>query len=132
MLTSAQNAAPANASAETRQRTTVLITKKGAVRRRLPLILHMLSLKKRQPLLGAGNLAGLEARGADVHLLLVAVDDNGDVLDVRTELTVGDAVRVADRTAGDSVLAANGANLRHCCKPPLSGAWCSRPRHIAG
>lgn len=83
-------------------------------------------------LLGAGNLAGLEARGADVHLLLVAVHDDGDVLDVRTELAVGDAVRVADRTTGDGVLAADGANLRHCCKPPLSGASCNRPRHKAG
>lgn len=63
--------------------------------------------------LGASNLARLQARGADVHLLTVTVDDNADVLDVGLELAVDDAVRVADRTTGDSVLTADLTNLRH-------------------
>ena len=61
----------------------------------------------------------------------MAVDDARHVLDVRTELAVGDAVRVADRTTGDGVLAADGANLRHCVppcerrilRPPSTHSW---------
>ena len=46
--------------------------------------------------LGASHLLGLEAAGAHVHLATHAVDDNVDALDVGTELTIGDAVGVAD------------------------------------
>lgn len=66
-----------------------------------------------RPYLGARDLAGLEAGGADVHLATMTVDDDVDALDVRTELAVGDAVRVADGTAGDGVLTADFANFGH-------------------
>ena len=66
-----------------------------------------------RPYLGARDLAGLEAGGADVHLAAMTVDDDVDTLDVRTELAVGDAVRVADGTAGDGVLTADFANFGH-------------------
>ena len=64
--------------------------------------------------LRAGNLAGLHAFGADVLLVHRAVLlDDGHLLDVRTEHTVGDAVRVADGTTRLRSLTANFANLRH-------------------
>ena len=63
--------------------------------------------------LGTGDLARLQAGGADVHLLLVTVNNHANALDVRTELAVGDTVGVADRTASDRVLAADCAYLRH-------------------
>ena len=71
-------------------------------------------MRFRAGMLGAGNLAGLEASGSDVHLATMAVDDDVHTLDIGTELAVGDTVGVADGTAGDRVLAANLANLRHC------------------
>ena len=59
------------------------------------------------------NLAGLEAGGADVHLLALAVDHAVDALDVGTELTVGHAVGVADGATSNGVLTANLANFGH-------------------
>ena len=66
-----------------------------------------------RPYLGARNLAGLEAGGANVHLATVTIDDDVDALDVGAELTVGDAVRVADGATGNGVLTANFANFGH-------------------
>ena len=66
-----------------------------------------------RPYLGARNLAGLEAGGANVHLATMTVDNNVHALDVRTERTVGDAVRVADGATGNGVLTANFANFGH-------------------
>ena len=68
---------------------------------------------RRDSALAAGDLAGLEATGADVGLALVAVDDDGDALDVRLERTVDDAVGVADGAAEHRVLTADFANLGH-------------------
>jgi len=59
------------------------------------------------------NLARLEAGGANVHLATVTIDDDVDALDVGAELTVGDAVRVADGATGNGVLTANFANFGH-------------------
>ena len=67
----------------------------------------------REGSLGAGDLAGLEAGGAHVHLATSAVHDNVDTLDVRTELTDGDAVRVADGATSNGVLTADFANFGH-------------------
>ena len=64
-------------------------------------------------LLGTGNLAGLEAVGADVHLATMTVNDNVHTLDVGTELTDGDAVRVADGATSNRVLTADLTNLGH-------------------
>lgn len=66
-----------------------------------------------RPYLGARNLARLEAGGANVHLATVTIDDDVDALDVGAELTVGDAVRVADGATGNGVLTANFANFGH-------------------
>lgn len=63
--------------------------------------------------LRTGNLAGLQAASADVHLLLAAVDNDGNVLDVRLELTVDGTVRVADGAPSYSVLTADLTDLRH-------------------
>ena len=65
-----------------------------------------------RPYLGARNLARLEAGGANVHLATMTIDDV-DTLDVGAELTVGDAVRVADGATGNGVLTANFANFGH-------------------
>ena len=69
----------------------------------------------RQKKLAAGNLAGLEAPGADVQLLTLAVDDDGDALDVRLERTADGAVRVANRATSNGVLTADITDLRHDC-----------------
>lgn len=63
--------------------------------------------------LGTSDVALLKAGGADIHLLLVAVNNNSDMLNVGTELTIGDTVRVADRTTSNSMLTADCANFRH-------------------
>ena len=67
--------------------------------------------------LGTGDLAGLKAGGADVHLTTLAVDDNVDTLNVGTELADGDAVRVADRATSNGVLTADFANFGHVSDP---------------
>ena len=72
--------------------------------------------------LAAGNLAGLEATGADVGLASVAVNDDGDALNVGTELTSHDTVGVADGTTGNGVLAAELTNLGHARPPQGRGA----------
>lgn len=66
-----------------------------------------------RPYLGARNLARLEAGGANVHLATVTIDDDVDALDVGAELTVGDAVRVADGATSNGVLTADFANFGH-------------------
>ena len=43
----------------------------------------------------------------------MTVDNNVHALDVRTERTVGDAVRVADGATGNGVLTADFANFGH-------------------
>lgn len=63
--------------------------------------------------LGAGHLAGLEAVGAYVHLLALAIDHAVHALDVGTELTVGHAVGVADGATSNGVLTADFANFGH-------------------
>ena len=67
--------------------------------------------------LGASHLLGLKAAGAHVHLATHAVDDNVHALDVRTELTVGDAVGVADGATSNGVLTADFANFGHVSDP---------------
>ena len=64
-----------------------------------------------RPYLGARNLAGLKAGGANVHLATMTIDDDVDALDVGAELTVGDAVRVADGATGNGVLTATSQTL---------------------
>ena len=68
---------------------------------------------QREGTLGAGHLLGLEAARAHVHLAAGTVNDDVDALDVRTELTVGDAVRVADGATSNGVLTADFANFGH-------------------
>ena len=68
---------------------------------------------RRDSALAAGDLAGLQAAGADVGLLLVAVDDDGDTLNVGLERTGDGAVGVADGTTSNRVLTAELTNLRH-------------------
>ena len=63
--------------------------------------------------LAASEVALLEATGADVHLALVAILDDGDALDVGTELAVDRTERVGNRTPGNGVLAANLTYLGH-------------------
>ena len=63
--------------------------------------------------LAADDLAGLHAGSADVHLAGLAVDDDGNLLNVRTEGTIGYAVGVADAATGHGVLTANFTNLGH-------------------
>ena len=67
--------------------------------------------------LGASHLLGLEAAGAHVHLAAHTVHDDVHALDVRTELTVGDAVGVADGATGNGVLTADFANFGHVSDP---------------
>ena len=67
--------------------------------------------------LRAGHLLGLEAAGAHVHLATDAVHDDVHALDVRTELTVGDAVGVADGATSNGVLTADFANFGHVSDP---------------
>ena len=63
--------------------------------------------------LAAGNLAGLEATGANVGLTGVAVDNDGDTLDVGAELAGHRTVGVADGTTSNGVLTAELTNLGH-------------------
>ena len=63
--------------------------------------------------LAAGNLAGLEATGADVGLTGVTVDHDGDTLDVGAELAGHRTVGVADGTTSNGVLTADFANFGH-------------------
>ena len=77
-----------------------------------PMYRHVHAWQPRKNL-GTGDLAGLKAGGADVHLTTLAVDDNVDTLNVGTELADGDAVRVADRATSNGVLTADFANFGH-------------------
>ena len=72
--------------------------------------------------LGTSDLTGLQAGGADVHLAAGAVHNNIDALDVGTELTDGNAVRVADGATSNGVLTADLANFGHGVYPP----WAAR------
>ena len=63
--------------------------------------------------LAADDLAGLHAGSADVHLAGLTVNDDGNLLNVRTEGTIGYAVGVADAATGHGVLTANFTNLGH-------------------
>ena len=66
-------------------------------------------------MLAANQVALLEAPGADVHLLALAVDDDADVLDVGLERAIDGAVGVANRATGNSMLTADITDLRHDC-----------------
>src|SRR5689334_5513876 len=59
-----------------------------------------------------GDLAGLDAAGADVQALRGAVDDGPDLLDVGVPPTLGATVRVADVHPEGRVLP---AHLAHSC-----------------
>ena len=63
--------------------------------------------------LAADDLAGLHARSANIHLAGLTVNDDGNLLNVRTEGTIGYAVGVADAATGHGVLTANFTNLGH-------------------
>src|SRR5689334_11795578 len=64
-------------------------------------------LSEVQGCLGAGDLAGLDARGADVELLRRLADDRAHGLDVRVPAARGTAVRVRDAVAEARALAAD-------------------------
>ena len=75
-------------------------------------------------LLGAGDLAGLQAARADVGLTDMALGIlDGDLLDIGTKDPVGHAMGVTDVAARRRVLSADFAYLRHiaspCCKRPM-------------
>src|SRR5215510_4476651 len=61
----------------------------------------------------AGDLAGLDARGAHVHALGRAVDRDAAALDVRVPAAPGTAVREGDVVAEDRPLAAYVADGSH-------------------
>ena len=59
------------------------------------------------------DLAGLHALGAYVCALYLAVNLDGDLLDVRTEGAVAYAMRVADATTSNGCLTADLAYFGH-------------------
>ena len=69
--------------------------------------------------LGAGNrlgdLAGLDASGADVHPLGSTTDLDTNALDIGIPATLGTTVRVAQAHAEDGFLIAYVADGGHCC-----------------
>src|SRR4051794_34524476 len=67
-----------------------------------------------------GDLAGLEAAGADVDPLRAAVDDRADPLDVRVPAALRAPVRVAHVHAERRVLP---ADLAHCCHDHYLKTW---------
>ena len=67
--------------------------------------------------LGAGPVLAIEAAAAQVLLPPFALHDDVHALDVRTELTVGDAVGVADGATSNGVLTADFANFGHVSDP---------------
>src|SRR5215207_1446730 len=72
---------------------------------------------RRRPRIGdadsAADLAGLEARGADVDALGGAIDDSANTLDVGVETTLGASVRVGDVVAEAGSLAAHITDRSH-------------------
>ena len=72
----------------------------------------MPSVMGRDPL-GALYLTSLHALGAYVGALNLAVNLNGDLLDVRTEGAVAYAMRVADATTSNRCLTADLAYFGH-------------------
>lgn len=73
---------------------------------------QMPSVMGREPL-GALYLTSLHALGAYVGALNLAVNLNGDLLDVRTEGAVAYAMRVADATTSNRCLTADLAYFGH-------------------
>ena len=71
------------------------------------------SLRAMSRSLAADEVALLEAPGADVKLLALTVDNDGDALNVGLKRASNRAVGVADGTTGNGVLAADITNLRH-------------------
>ena len=64
--------------------------------------------------LAADDLAGLQALGADVGLVLVAVRlYNRDALDVGAESAVGHTMGMADAATSNGMLTTNRANFGH-------------------
>lgn len=63
--------------------------------------------------LSALDLASLHALGANISTLYLAVNLDGDLLDIRTEGTIGNAVGVADVTTSARCLTADLTNLGH-------------------
>ena len=75
----------------------------------------LFSVLQRDAGLGALDLAGLHAAGANVGLAdMAALIADGDLLDVGLKPTVGHAMRVAYITSSGRLLAANFTNFRHC------------------
>ena len=70
------------------------------------------------PGLSFGDLAALEAGGADAQALGGAVDQRADGLEVRVPAAAGDVVRVRNVVAELRTLAANITNLCHDVKTP--------------
>src|SRR5271168_4017988 len=62
---------------------------------------------------GLGDLAGLEAAGADADMRVAAVDGGVDALEVRQRALLRLVVRVAHLVAGEGALATEVALERH-------------------
>lgn len=73
----------------------------------------MSSVEKGRVALCALYLASLHALGANVGALYLAVNLDGDLLDVRTEGAVAYAMRVADATTSNRCLTADLAYFGH-------------------
>lgn len=67
--------------------------------------------------LGADDLAGLEALGADVGAFHVPVEVDGHLLHVRTIHPIGYTMRVADVASRHGMFTTNCTNLRHLKLP---------------
>lgn len=61
----------------------------------------------------ASNLAGLEATGANIHFLALAIDNDSNTLDVWLKGAGHSTVRVGDGATGNGVLTAEITDLRH-------------------
>ena len=61
----------------------------------------------------AGNLARLEATGANIHLLALAIDNDSNTLNVWFKGAGHRTGRVGDGATGNGVLTAEITDLRH-------------------
>src|SRR6187402_1081459 len=75
---------------------------------------------------GLGDLAGLDAAGADADALVCAVHHCLDGLKIRVPATLGDVVRVRDVVAELRTFTAILTNLCHDYAPNAVGRGCSR------
>lgn len=76
--------------------------------------------------LAANDVALLEAARANISLLTMTINHNGDALNVGLEGTSHGAVRVANGTTSNSVLTAEITNLRHEYDLPWARRSCAR------